>query len=97
MTVDPKKCPTLARMLARSRAAEEQTWGKVVELRHAGKGDAADRLVKKLLGVQGPPMSEETKKKLKAYNEEHKEEIQRRRKIQTAIRKAASRPRGGRR
>lgn len=97
MTVNPKKCPTLARCLARGRVLEEQTWGKVVELRRAGKDDAAARLVKKFLGVQGPPMSEETKAKLKAYNEAHKEEIKRRRKTQAAIRKAMSKPRGGRR
>lgn len=76
--VDPVTCPTLYRALARCRDRQREGWGRVVELRSAGEADAADRLVRKLLGVQGPPMTEETKEKLRAYNEAHKEEIKQR-------------------
>jgi CHASE3 domain sensor protein len=94
VTVDPKKCPTLARCLARGRAVEDKEWAHVVELRRAGKDDAAGRLAKKLLGIQGPPMTEEVKEKLRQYNEEHKEEIAARKKARAARQKAISRPRG---
>jgi hypothetical protein len=96
MTVDPKKSPTLARCLARGRAVEDKEWSRVVEFRRQGKDDSADRLAKKLLGVQGPPMTEETKAKLRRYSEEHKEEIEARRKARAALRKAVARPRGRR-
>lgn len=76
--VDPATCPTLYRALARCSGQQREGWGRVVELRRAGESDAADRLVRKLLGVQGPPMSEETKEKLRAYNEAHKDEIKQR-------------------
>jgi phosphoglycerate-specific signal transduction histidine kinase len=76
--------------------AARDPWGRVVELRAAGKDDTAGRVAKKLLGVQGPPMTEEVKEKLRRHNDEHKEEIERRRKIKAALRKAVSRPRGQR-
>jgi hypothetical protein len=69
-------------------------FSRVVELRAKGEDSAAKRVVKKILAVQGPPMSEETKEKLRRHNEEHKEEIKARRKIQRAIQKAVSKPRG---
>lgn len=77
--VDPVKCPHLYAALQRGLDHQYNGWAHVVELRREGKEDSADRLVRKLLGVQGPPMSEETKEKLRKYSEDHKEEIKARR------------------
>jgi CHASE3 domain sensor protein len=79
-TVDPVKCPRLHAALRREVEARQGGWAKVAELRRAGDLDAADRLVRRLLGVQGAPMSEETKEKLREYTEAHKDEIRDRRK-----------------
>jgi hypothetical protein len=91
VAVDAKKYPTLHRALSRSHAAVDGMgragWGRVVELRRAGEADAAGRLVRKLLGIQGLPMSEETKEKLRQYNEEHKDEIKERRQQQVQVRR----------
>jgi len=76
--------------------AKQDPFAKVVELREKGEDASARRAVKKILGVQGPPMSEETKEKLRVYKETHKEEIKRRKGIQLSIRKAITRPRGKR-
>lgn len=88
VAVDPKRCPTLHRALSRSReqAPGREGWARVVELRRAGEEDAAGRLVRKLLGIQGPPMSEEIKEKLRRYSEEHKEEIKERRRVEREVR-----------
>lgn len=59
-------------------------WLKVIAERRAGNDDAAARLARKLMGVQGPPMSEETKERLRRYQEEHAEEIKARRELQAA-------------
>lgn len=79
VAVDPTRFPSLYRALSRISQEQREGWSKVTQLRRAGEDDAADRLARKLLGVQGPPMSEETKEKLRRYNEEHKEEIKERR------------------
>lgn len=87
VAVDPARCPTLHRALSRPREdAGRAGWAQVVELRRAGEEDAAGRLVRKLLGVQGPPMSEETKEKLRQYNLDHKEEIKERHRTQREVR-----------
>jgi CHASE3 domain sensor protein len=86
--VDPVKCPTLHAALKRAELRYlDEGWARVVQLRREGNQDAADRLVRKLLGVQGPPMSEETKEKLRLWNEEHKEEIQERKRTEREIRR----------
>lgn len=85
--VDPVKCPRLYAALERGLDRQYNGWAHVVELRREGQLDAADRLVRKLLGVQGPPMSEETKEKLRLYNEEHKEEIKARRQQEAETRR----------
>jgi predicted metal-binding protein len=87
--IDPVKCPHLYRAIKRmeERNGSLEAWARVVALRTAGQQDAAERLVRKLLGVQGPPMSEETKEKLRQYNEAHKEEIKTRRERDREIRK----------
>lgn len=85
--VDPIKCP---RLYAKLKALEEQRqagWGKVAELKRTGDTDAAAKLSRKLLGIQGPPMSEETKEKLRAYNEANKEEIRERRRREREVRR----------
>lgn len=90
VAVDPVKYPTLHRSLERGRemhGSSREGWARVVELRKTGEADAADRLVRKLLGVQGPPMSEETKEKLRIYNEEHKEEIKLRKQHEKEVRR----------
>lgn len=86
VAVDPLKYPSLYRSLTRSLQSRE-AWKRVIELRRAGQDEAAGRLVRKLLGIQGPPMSEETKEKLRQYNEEHKDEIKARREQRIAVRR----------
>ena len=77
--VNPVKCPHLYAALKRGQESQYEGWVRVVELRRSGQEDAAGRLVRKLLGVQGPPMPEEVKEKLRRYNEEHRDEIRERR------------------
>ena len=86
-SIDPVKCPTLYRKVEQMLARRGEGWGRVVSLRTAGEQDAADRLVRKLLGIQGPPMSEETKQKLREYNETHKEEIKARKEQEREVRR----------
>lgn len=95
--VDARRCPTLFRALERGQAAEREGWQRVVDLRRDGKDDTADRVARKLLGIVGPPMTEEKKAELRAYNEAHREERAAKRKAQAAIRRALSRPTGKRR
>lgn len=85
--VDPVKCPSLYAALKRAEVRYiDEGWARVAEFRRTGQDGAADRLVRKLLGVQGPPMSEETKEKLRLYNEEHKDEIKERKQQEREIR-----------
>lgn len=85
--VDPVKCPRLYAALQKTKDASRDGWLKVSELRKAGDTDAASRLAKKLLGVKKPPMTEEKKAELKAYNETHKEEIKERRRLERETRR----------
>ena len=62
-------------------------WQKVIDARRQGNDETAARIARKLLGIQGPPMTEETKEKLRRYQEEHAEEIKARRAIQAAGRR----------
>ena len=82
--VDPKRCPILHRCLTLMLERSRGPWAKVVELRASNQNDAADRLARKAMGVQGEPMSEEAKEKLRAYAEEHKDEIKERAKLKRA-------------
>jgi hypothetical protein len=66
-------CPTLS------------DWGRVMKLRQQGESHAADRLARKLLGIRGEPMDEETKEKLRRWKEEHAAQI----KVRDEIRRAA--------
>jgi hypothetical protein len=84
--VDPVKCPHLYAALKRGLDRQNEGWGRVVELRESGQDGSAARLVRKLLGVQGPPMSDETKEKLRQYNEENAEEIKERKQQEREIR-----------
>lgn len=84
--VDPKKCPSLHAALLRAEAREQDGWVRVAELRRRGEDGAASRLVRKLLGIKGEPMSEETKEKLRQYNEEHAEEIKARKEQEKEVR-----------
>jgi hypothetical protein len=90
VAVDAAKYPALHRALeagARRLRQEHAEWARIAELRHEGQAGSADRLARKLLGVQGAPMSEETKEKLRAYNEAHKAEIKQRQKQKNLLRR----------
>lgn len=82
--VNPVKCPRLHAALVRMEARENEGWERVVELKR--KGQDAGRLVRKLLGVKGEPMSEETKEKLRQYSEEHALEIKERKEQDKEVR-----------
>lgn len=73
-------------MLGHLSRCRDGRWTKVVELRASGEEDAAGRLVRKILGVQGPVMDEETKEALRAWREAHKEEIKERDRRKRGIR-----------
>ena len=84
------KCPALYRALVRSAAASAKTrfqWERVMHLKREGHSDQGDRLAKRLLGVKGEPMSEETKEKLRQYQEEHKGEIKVRQEVKRDVRR----------
>ena len=88
--VDPVKYPALHRTLeagVRRLREGRAEWARVAELRAAGDADAADRLARKLLGVQGPPMTEEKKAELREWREAHKEEIAERAKQKRLLRR----------
>lgn len=88
--VDRKKYPTLHRSLEAGAAkvrAERQKWAHVLELRGRGKRATAERVAKRLLGIKGPPMSEEKKAELRRWKEEHREEIKERRQQKAAFKK----------
>lgn len=85
--VDPKRCPTLHRSLVRSHGHAREGWARVVELRATGQEEMAARLVRRLLGVQGEPMSEEKKEALRRWKEEHKDEIKERKQTELEVRK----------
>lgn len=91
VAVSKRKCPTLHRCLTRMVERKEQEakkgWGRVAELRAAGQIDSACRVARKLLGVQGPPMSEEKKEELRIYHEKHKLEISERNKQKRFVRR----------
>lgn len=61
-------------------------WDRVLELRAEGAEAAADRLVRRILGV-GEPMDEGSKARLRAYREAHAEEIADRRRVKALARK----------
>lgn len=90
IAVDPKKYPLLYARLQAGQAWRED-WKKVRELRLIGRHDAADRLAHKLIcrayGIRGPEMDEETKEKLRQYNEAHKDEIRERRRQKREVEK----------
>lgn len=85
--VDPVKCPRLYAALQRERERHLDGWARVVELRRSGQEGAAGRLVRKLLGVQGPPMTEEQKEERKQYRIDHAEEIKERHKQKREVQK----------
>lgn len=88
--VDKKKCPALHRVLTRMAARLQESrkdWGRVIEARKAGEEDKADRIARRLMGIQGPEMSEEKKAELKAYYEAHKDEIAAKRKAKAAAKR----------
>lgn len=85
VAVDAKRCPTLHRCLTLMLERGRGQWTKVVELRAAGDLDAADRIAKRAMGIMPEPMSEETKQKLKEYNETHKEELRDRAKLKRTV------------
>lgn len=61
-------------------------WARVVRLRGEGREESAARVARRLLGVKGPEMDEATKSKLRAWHEEHKDEILKRARDQRALR-----------
>jgi hypothetical protein len=85
--VDPVKCPHLYAALRRGQERQHAGWVRVMELRRAGQDGSADRLVRKLLGVQGEPMTEEKKEYLDNYKVEHKDEIRERQQQRQEIRR----------
>lgn len=62
-------------------------WERVAELRAKGRGDTADRIARRLLGVQGPPMSDEDKARLRQYAVDHADEIRERREQKKRLRR----------
>lgn len=68
-------------------------WAKVAELRRAGRDAEADGLVRKTLGVKGPPMTEEARARVREYERTHKDEIRERRRRRRVLRRVLSRPR----
>jgi hypothetical protein len=53
----------------------KEEWARVMDLRREGHDETANRVARRLLGVKGDPMNEETKEKLRRWKEEHAEDI----------------------
>lgn len=68
------RCPTMS------------DWGRVMKLRQNGEIESAERLARRLLGVKGEPMDDETKEKLRQWKEEHAEEIKARSEVKRQAR-----------
>lgn len=87
--VDPQRCPTLHRALTSmlERGHSQGDWAKVVELRAKGDLETAGRIARRAMGVAPEPMDEETKMKLRAHAEEHKDEIKEKHKQEREIRR----------
>lgn len=66
--IKKRKCPFIA-------------WNEVMELRKNGQHDKADKKANILMGIKPMPMSDETKEKLRVYNETHKAEIKQKQKL----------------
>ncbi len=62
-------------------------WSRVVQLRAEGREESAARVARRLMGIKGPEMDEETKSKLRAWREEHKDEIRERARGRRALRR----------
>lgn len=69
------------------RCSVKEDWIRVAELKRQGKGESADRLARRLLGVKGEPMDEDTKEKLRRWKEEHAQEIKDREELKRNARK----------
>lgn len=83
--VDQKKYPHLYAAIRRAEVRYiDEGWAKVAEMRR--KGEDPGRLVRRLLGIKGEPMSEETKQKLRQYGEEHADEIKERKEHEKEVR-----------
>lgn len=67
--------------------ARDGRWQKVAELKEEGRDKSASRLAKRILGIQGPAMTEETRERLEEYRRTHKEEIREKRLQRTAVRR----------
>jgi len=84
---DAQKYPYLAAATDRGNALVQKNkddWKRVIELKAAGKEGSADRLVRKIFGIQ-EPMTEEDKEKLRIYNADHAEEIKQRKEERKAL------------
>lgn len=89
VVVDAERYPHLHAALTRGKAlmdGQDADWKRVTELRKQGQDGAADRLIRKMLGV-AEPMSEEAKAKLREYYEKNKEAIQERQKAKREVRR----------
>ncbi len=87
--VSKRKYPSLHRSLQQGAAPyrkERADWLRVSTLRAKGRPEQAQRIARRLMGIEGPPMSEEVKAKLKQYNLEHADEIRQRREQKAALR-----------
>lgn len=78
--VDAGRFPALHHALKRGAERHREArakWARVLELRAAGRGDEADGLVRRLLGVgeKKEPMTPEKREYLRRYAQEHKDEI----------------------
>jgi len=68
-------------------------WARVANLRRSGRDHEAEGLARKLLGVKGPPMTEEARARVREYERTHKDEIRQRRQQRRVLRRVLSRPR----
>lgn len=64
----------------------KEDWARVTLLKEKGEDQMAERLARKLLGVKGEPMDEETKEKLRQWKADHAEEIKDREELKKTTR-----------
>ena len=88
--VSQRKYPHLHRALEaglKDYRKDRVDWERVSTLRQKGKTETAYRIARRILGVQGPPMTEETKAKLRQYGIDNADAIAERRKQRQLLRK----------
>lgn len=88
--VSKRQYPSLHRSLQQGVGPyrrERADWLRVATLRTKGRPEQAQRIARRLMGIEGPPMNDEDKARLRQYAVDHVDEIKARREQKAALRR----------